>query len=288
MGAVITFHSYRGGTGKTLLAVALTEMFTMKGKSVCLLDLDFYAPNISFAFEVEKAHFWLNDFLDGKCEIEKVLIDLTDKYGNGGQLFIGPADFRTVAIREMSTKSRKWEMKALGRLLSLKSTLLNDLKLDYLIFDTSSGMAYSSINAVVTSDMVLLTNTTDKLQVKGTRVMIRELYDLFETKTGIILNKVPVGSRPLTEVETLVTLEYEKLYDLPVLGIIPCFCEVLEAGVSPSFLKDNPNHLFTKILEEIASRVDSMSYGPFVEKKDSELIRIYREQFIKKVTGVHI
>lgn len=288
MGVNIAFHSYRGGTGKTLLAIALAEMFAIKGKRVCLLDLDFVAPNVGFAFEVKSADFWTNDYVNGDCEIKSVLIDLSDKYGNDGQLFIGPANPSTEASRIMSSKERKWEMKALGRLLSLKNTLVDNLKLDYLILDTTSGVQYSSVNAIVASDIVLLVTNMGKMQVEGTRRMVRELYDLFEKKTGILLNKIPIGTRSLTEVEKLMRVEYEYLYNLPILGIIPCFCEILEVGVTCSFLEDNPNHLFTKILKEIAFRVDSFSSGPLVKRKDSEIIRIYKEQFIKKVTGVRI
>lgn len=286
MGGIIALHSYRGGTGKTSLAIALAEMFSMKGKRVCLIDLDCRAPNISFAFEIEKTHFWINDYLNGECEIKDVLVDVTHKCGYGGQLFVCPADFRTEAMREIGSKNRKWEMKALGRLLSLKTTLLKDMDLDYIIYDTSSGVLYSSINAIVSSDIVMLINTTDKLQVKGTQIMVNELYELFEKKTGILLNKVPLGRKSLTKVEALTTLEYENLYKLPVLGVIPCFCEMLEVEVA-TFFEDKPNHLFTRIFENIALRVDSFTSGAFL-RDDRRLKRIYMEQFTKKVTGVRM
>ena len=286
MGRVISFHSYKGGTGKTLMAITLAEIFVMRGKRVCLLDLDFRSPNIGFAYKVESPGFWINDYLNGKCDIKKVLIDLNQKREGEGRLFVGLANPATDAIREMSTKDKKWEMRALGRELSLKETLLENMKLDYLIFDTTSGLQYSSINAVVTSDVVLLVAGIDKVQVEGTRRLVRELYDLFEKKTGILLNKISIGTRSLTEVETFTRAEYTNLYNIPILGIIPCFCEILEAGVTRSFLRDNSDHVFTRILDEVASRVDTFSSSPLVKLEDSEVLRVYKEQFIKKVTGV--
>jgi len=288
LGAIITIHSYKGGTGKTCVAISLAEMLAMKGKRVCLVDLDFHAPNIGFAFDIEKADLSINDYLNVGCEVNDILFDLTDRYGYDGRLLIAPADPSIEAIRDMSAKDRKWYMRALGRLLALRNSLLEEQGLDYLIFDASSGIGYSSINAVVTADIELLVNNMDTVQIEGAKRMIEELYDLFEKKIGLLLNKVPIKGRSLTEVEAQVTVECESLYNLPVLGVIPYFYEILETGVSSSFLKENPTHLFTKILEEIAVRVDSFSFGSLVVRKDSELMKIYKEQFIKKVTGVRM
>jgi hypothetical protein len=101
-----------------------------------------------------------------------------------------------------------------------------------------------------------------------------------------VLNKVPTKGRSLTDVETAKKVEYENLYRLPVLGVIPCFCELLEAGLNPSFLQENPRHLYVKILAEIASQIATFASGDLIIRKDSDLMKIYREQFIKKVSGV--
>ncbi len=61
---------------------------------------------------------------------------------------------------------------------------------DYLVFDTSPGLQYSSINAIVTADLVVVATTGDRSDVDGTRRMLDELYNLFEKKTGLVLNKV--------------------------------------------------------------------------------------------------
>jgi septum site-determining protein MinD len=287
---IITLHSYKGGTGKTFLAIALAQMLAMKGRKVCLLDLDFRAPNIGFAFGIKGSEYWLNDYLNGVCDIERVLIDVTDKYWskNKGQLLVGPANPNTEAIRDMSSKDRKWEMRSLGRLLALKNSLLNNMGMDYLIFDASSGLSYSSINAVVASDIALVINTIDRVLDEGTQRMVRELYDLFDKKAYVILNKVPIRTRSLTEMDARLRSKYEKMFALPILASIPCFCEILEAGVTNSFIKVKPNHLFTKLLEEIALEIDSLSSGRSIRRKDSEIIRMYEEQFIKKVTGVRL
>jgi len=57
-------------------------------------------------------------------------------------------------------------MEALGRLLSLKEHLLNDLNFDYVICDSSPGLQYSSINAIVAADVVLVVTSIDRSDVE--------------------------------------------------------------------------------------------------------------------------
>jgi MinD-like ATPase involved in chromosome partitioning or flagellar assembly len=256
MGKILAVHSYKGGTGKTLLSVNLAATFAKNGKKICLFDLDFRAPSLATLLKVAKADYWLNDYLNGTCEIDKVLIDLSEKVNNKGKLFVGLANPSTEAIRDMSAKDRKWEMRALGRLLTLRDSLLNDLSFDYLIFDTSPGLQYSSINAIVAADLVLVATTFDRSDVDGTRRMLRELYDLFEKKTEVILNKVLDAYSKSRKDEVQATIK--EVYQVPLLGLIPCFCDVLKAEGNTIFPEEKPDHPFTKILAEMANEIDHL------------------------------
>ncbi|MCX6644506.1 MAG: P-loop NTPase, partial [Candidatus Bathyarchaeota archaeon] len=46
MSKIIAVHSYKGGTGKTLLSVNLAATLAKNGKKVCIFDLDFRAPSL--------------------------------------------------------------------------------------------------------------------------------------------------------------------------------------------------------------------------------------------------
>jgi len=253
---ILAVHSYKGGTGKTLLAINLAATFAKQGKKVCLFDLDFRAPSLSTLLRVENVDRWLNDYLNGICEIEKVLIDASDKIGNSGKLFVGLANPATEAIRDMSAKDRKWEMRALGRLLALRTSLLSSEGFDYLVLDTSPGLQYSSINAIVTADLVLVATTSDRSDVDGTSRMLRELYDLFEKKTEVVLNKVLDDF--LKTGRDQVQARLKDKYQVPLLGIIPCYCDVLKAEGGIIFAQERPNHPFTKLLEEMTTKVNNM------------------------------
>jgi cellulose biosynthesis protein BcsQ len=112
------------------------------------------------------------------------LVDLSSRIPGKGKFYACLANPSTDAIRDMSSKDRKWEMRALGRLLALRETLIKDKKFDYLFFDTSPGLQYSSINAIVAADFVVVATTGDRSDVDGTKRMLQELYNLFERRPG--------------------------------------------------------------------------------------------------------
>lgn len=254
MGKIIAVHSYKGGTGKTLLSVNLAATFAKNGKKVALFDLDFRAPSLFAILKAEDSKVWLNDYLNNNGEIEASLIDLSSKVSGGGKLYAGLANPSTDAIRDMSSKDRKWEMRALGRLLALRENLLKNQKFDYIVLDTSPGLQYSSINAIVAADFVVVATTGDRSDVDGTRRMLAELYNLFEKKTGLVLNKV-IDSANAKKTE--MNEKVKTTYHVPMLGMVPCFCEILRAEGNHIFPEDKPDHPFTKLLGEMAKKIET-------------------------------
>ena len=255
MSKIIAVHSYKGGTGKTLLSVNLAATFAKQGKKVCIFDLDFRAPSLFAVLKAENSEVWLNDYLNNLSDINKVLVDMSSRISGDGKFFAALANPATEAIRDMSAKDRKWEMRALGRLLALRETLLKQQNFDYLFFDTSPGLQYSSINAIVAADFVIVATTSDRSDVDGTKRMLAELYNLFEKKTGLVLNKVidPTANAKKAEISSRV----KSTYQVPMLGLVPCFCEILRAEGNLIFVQDKPDHPFTKILCEMARKIEA-------------------------------
>jgi septum site-determining protein MinD len=255
MSKIIAVHSYKGGTGKTLFSVNLAATFAKAGKKVCVFDLDFRAPSLFAILKTPTAEFWLNDYLNNTCEIDKTLINLSSRIPGDGKFYACLANPSTEAIRDVSSKDRKWEMRALGRLLALRETLIKDQKFDYLFFDTSPGLQYSSINAIVAADFVVVATTGDRSDVDGTKRMLIELYNLFEKKTGLVLNKVLDPSITAKKAEMQAKIKAE--YQVPMLGMVPCFCEILRAEGNLIFVQDKPDHPFTKILAEMSKKIEN-------------------------------
>jgi len=105
-GAVLAVHSYKGGTGKTLISMNLAAILAKQGKNVCLIDLDLRAPSLDATFAAD-GKYWVNDFLSGKCEPMDMLKDFSKEKATNGRLLVGLANPSMEAIREIVTKDKK-------------------------------------------------------------------------------------------------------------------------------------------------------------------------------------
>jgi MinD-like ATPase involved in chromosome partitioning or flagellar assembly len=259
MTKIISVHSFRGGTGKTLVSANLAAIYASEGNNICLLDLDFRAPSLYSLFELEKSSFYLNDYLNGSCDFRDALVDVTQKYHTKGNFLVSAANPDINAIQEMSMKDRKWEMTALHRLVSLKTGFFNDENVNYGIFDTSPGVQYSSINALASSDLAIMVTTLDKSDLKGTSGMISRFNEVFEKKTLILANKVPCETPSILQ-----SYEKDKLLEelttslgSPILGAIPCYCDVLRQRGRKIFALEMPGHPFVKELAPVAEALEA-------------------------------
>ncbi len=255
----ISVHSSRGGTGKTVIATNLAAILANKGFTVALLDLDFRAPSLAMVFSEGiklPVKCWLNDFLNGKCDGAQVFTDVSGRYNLKGKLLIGLANPAIDAMRNVMEKSRAWEVTAVKKLFSLIS-ILNDTKVDFLVSDTSPGMQYSSVNAIVSSDISIMVTTLDSIDLKGTEDMLSELYDALEKKAVILANKASPETRiKSTKYNMNVADKLEKILKHPVIGVIPCYCDVLQSERTSLLAVEKPNHPFVKNLAEVAEKLE--------------------------------
>lgn len=254
-------HSYKGGTGKTLISTNLAAILARQGKNVCLIDLDLRAPSLDATFAAN-GKYWVNDFLEGKCEPMDVLKDFSKEKATNGRLLVGLANPAMEAIREIVTKDKRWEMGALRRLLSLKEFLINNQAVDYVILDTSPGLSYGSINAVAASDFVLVVSTWDASDVTGTQGMIGELYDLLEKRAIVVMNKIPAQLIIGEEMEGRLADQFKRAFKLPVSYLLPCYCDVLRQERATIMALDKPEHPFSKGLAEVVQKVEKVEKKP--------------------------
>jgi septum site-determining protein MinD len=261
MGKCISIHSSRGGTGKTVLATNLAVLLAEKGFNVALLDLDFRSPSLTGVFSKvinPQLDVYLNSYLDGRCPIEIVTLDLTARLNLKGKLLVGFANPDIGAIRNIAEKSRSWEVSALKRLFALRSQLFTKMNVDYCIYDTTPGVQYTSVNAAISSDLSIIISTLDSLDLTGTARLLVELYDAFEKRTAILLNKVFPENHPLSNKEKVDKLsQLNTTFHSPIIGAIPCYCKVLQADRSTILAIEEPEHPFVKNLEEVTKKIVS-------------------------------
>jgi len=219
---ILSLHSFKGGVGKTFIAVNLAYMLSRKRK-VCMVDLDLLAPSLYSFFEEKK---YINDFLYRGADLSKCLVSVSDKL-SAVLASPNPEDIK----RELR-KSDKDELRTLEKLLSLRK-----LDFDYLILDTHPGLSYSSINSLVLSDVIFLVLRPDKIDIDGTSSMLKIIENISKPVYGIINRD---DGREL------------KL-PIEIVARIPCSCEVTMD--EPFFVESFKDHPVTSSIKELTSFV---------------------------------
>jgi septum site-determining protein MinD len=218
LGKSFAVHSYKGGTGKSCITASLAAQLALQNKNVCLFDYDLRGPSLHALFTNNTPKYWLNDYLDGICQLSEVTKDISSIAGTKGKFLITLADPSPKRIQEMLTKDRRWEQNALQYTMKAKEELFSKNNIDYIFFDTSPGLQYSSINAIAVSDAIILLTKIDAFDFAGTTRMIPEIYQLLDKKVGVIINNVVSGIEKYVE-KTI------KGVNLPILGKIPCYAD---------------------------------------------------------------
>ncbi len=235
----IAVHSYKGGTGKTVLAVNLAVIYAKKGNKVCLLDFDFRAPSLHTLFQ-PKTKCWTNNVLMGDCSISDAIFE----YNLGdSSIFVGLSDPDVDAIRNITSMGRRWQVKVLQQMMSLRSAL-EEKGMDIIVFDTNPGIEFMSINTIVAADYVLIVLKPDKYGIEGTEQLIRGIYGLLKKDAGIVQNKC-FDEKP----------GIQKIQDIPVIGSIPCSCDISKYGDCEILAITKPTHDFIKAIEDIADKI---------------------------------
>jgi len=270
---VIAFHSYKGGTGKTTVISNLAASYAMQGRSVCLLDLDVYAPSL-YAYFGKEPKLWLNDVLSGDADIEECLVDISAELGTKGKMTLALSSPRKDDVYAFEAlQDKKWQFAALKRFLMMKDELISKFGYDYVLLDTSPGIHYWSINALVAADVLILMSKYMNMDLEGTRKMVANIYDAlsrFGSKSFVVLNRVEGSGFSFLQ-GTPVALyasdsdksqkreaEVMTKVDLPVLASIPCYCDIQFDPHEFLFALKNPVHPFSKAIETIGKSIDQL------------------------------
>lgn len=279
MGKCISFHSYKGGTGKTTIATNFSFLLASKGYSVYLLDLDFYAPSLYSYFDVEP-HFWINDYLMGNASIDDIMIDakpyLKPKFK--GELYLGLSKGGKEDIYQLEgnlNSDKEQKLKQFRNFISMREEVLVGREADFIIMDTSPGIRYWSINSIVVSDIVLLILKMGDLDLKGTARMINEIYSsLIESGSvcKLLLNRVSgycipshknnvhefatnVDYQNIQKVTSMVNNTISGTVKVGTLAEIPCYCDIQFKEREYLTVSELPSHPFSIKIDELVEKI---------------------------------
>jgi cellulose biosynthesis protein BcsQ len=284
----IAFHSYKGGTGKTTLAVNLSAHLASKGYNVLLIDMDVYAPSLYVYFNIQPKK-WINDYLNEKISFAESIYDFThilkefsskdkinSQHGSLHAIFSNPSK-QEITDLDSFTRKELSKSQSLKKMLYIKETKNTETDYDYIILDTSPGIRYWSINSLAISDEIILSLKMDNIDIEGTKHMALDVYGAFTSygsKSYLLLNRVagycepsldlktpssnhemnyPFKSILSEQTETIKSLE--RLLKMDVIASVPCYCDIQFEKQEYLTVLSSPNHPFTRKIDELSEMI---------------------------------
>lgn len=242
----LAVHSSKGGSGKTSISMNLAAAYASEGKDVCLIDIDMRGPSLYTYFNA-KPSFWINDFLAKKCGIMDVVEDLSSRFGTSGKFLVAYANPEIKEIRDFACKDRNWQSNALKTIINGKKELFAS-GLDVIIFDTSPGVEYESVNAVAASDVILVTHNSTNVSLNAIEQLVNGIYKPLNKNVAIV-NNMCHGNIMNSSIES------EK-FGIPIIENISCMCDVATKSNNQVLVISEPNHIFSKSIYSIKKKLE--------------------------------
>jgi MinD-like ATPase involved in chromosome partitioning or flagellar assembly len=245
----IVLHSYKGGTGKTILSANIAAEAARRGLRVGLFDLDLRAPSLSTLFNYEPERY-VNDYFRGDITLNEAIIDLSPIFDLEGHLWVAFSSPEIQVIRRMIAKSGTYHINMLKALLTATKKLQDESKLDLLVFDSSPGIEPWSVNAIIAADITFIVLKPSLLDRMGTQRMLQGIYQqLPKDKTFyLIFNRFVTG----TNLEAIANAHVRAT----IYATIPCYCDHVIASDEEVFVLTKPEHPFSQDIKKLVDILD--------------------------------
>jgi septum site-determining protein MinD len=255
---IISTHSYRGGTGKSNTTANIAVLVARAGYRVGVIDTDIQSPGIHVIFQLaeSRVEYALNDYLYGKCSIDKAAYDVTeaaignaDPDGERPRVFLIPSSVNVGEIGKVLKEGYD-----VAKLNDGFQRLIRDLKLDYLFIDTHPGVNEETLLSLAISDKLILVMRPDSQDFQGTSITAELARRLEIPEMMILINKVPPNMDTVQ-----LRARVEKAYGADVVAMLPMNYEIVRLASSGIFVNRFPDHPMTLALKQVAERVMAKS-----------------------------
>ncbi|TXT57859.1 MAG: putative Iron-sulfur cluster carrier protein [Candidatus Thorarchaeota archaeon] len=166
----ITVHGFKGGTGKSLIAIALGYLLSKQGKKVLLIDGDYFAPCFDAFFPQNDDVNPFTEYLEEKSKFEEVVAET--RFPNLWVSYAPTPSF-TQKILQADTKTHGGFLK---RIYAGIKIARDDLGFDHIVIDNSSGISLAAINFLTCSNQSLLVIRPVRYGVESTYNLISAIY----------------------------------------------------------------------------------------------------------------
>lgn len=170
----ICFYSPKGGVGKTVLAMNVAGLLSMKKKKILLIDFDVFNGGLSMLINdnITKTIYQLTDDLSNNRF--RNIKDYVHKYNEYIDILCAPKDPR---------QGSKVDSRYIDIILEKSS-----LNYDFLIIDTSSVLDEVNLVTLDTASTIFFVTTNDLMSLKNLRNVISIFKDIENDNYKVILN----------------------------------------------------------------------------------------------------
>lgn len=246
MAAIISVHSFRGGTGKSNTTANLAASLALAGKRVGVIDADIQSPGIHviFGLAAEDIDASLNDFLWHGRDIRSVALDVTDReaIAHPGIIHLIPSSMKPGEIARVLREGYDAE-----RLTNGIRRLVDELELDALFIDTHPGLNEETLLSLVISDTLVIVMRPDRQDFEGTGITARVARELEVPRILIVVNKMPGEYDP-----EAVAARVRDAYGCEVADVLPHSDELMRLASEGIFCLRWPEHPLSARYRSIA------------------------------------
>jgi MinD-like ATPase involved in chromosome partitioning or flagellar assembly len=184
---VVSFYSFKGGTGRTTTAANVTAELARRGRNVIAIDLDIDGPGLEIVFGTGSIPLYIQDLIKAptKVEFEKLIYDL--KSCSAFKKFAG--EFRFIGANldvQAPIRATPDVFHAIVSGLLQKIRECDSPKFDFCILDSQSGYTDLSATVLDISNHLFLLSKFSRQQVMGT-VAYAQFLDHLITKRHLQL-----------------------------------------------------------------------------------------------------
>ncbi len=249
---IISFYSYKGGTGRTTTMANVAVMLVQKGRSVACLDLDITAPGLDIAMEIDKIpqRTIREFFMSFNVTVEETYVDWckTIRIPFPGNLYIFPMP--RVGTNKLIAKVTPGMCDNLENLLR---EIENELKVDYVLLDTRSGFADESAIVFLVSHKIFVSSRFTYQHLVGLDCILEILDKVKKVKRKenreleyyVILNDIPRDLPPSHETAMRELRDHRQAILIRENRIMRWMDKVVVSGYSPE------ESIYNKEMEEL-------------------------------------
>ncbi len=289
----VTFYSYKGGVGRTLLLANVAKYLARFGQKVFAMDFDLEAPGLHYKLDIRSAlkgqelHQGVVDYIhsfvvEGKrpASLEDFTIQIPQRRGVSGIIHLMPAGnvptsgyWRRLAQISWHNLFYSEGAKGIPFFLDLKARIQEEFAPDYLLIDSRTGITeIGGVATTVFPDYVVCLLLRNRENLEGAREVLRSIKRTIRIRKQHQVKVIPV----VTRLPVMEDSEEEKKIVFAILQFLNQDAPELEDTLSISEL----SILHTDRRLEIEESLLIDSHNP---ADDSPLLRDYIRLFAQLI-----